>query len=71
MKLVGCKSVFNPLVVYSTDRSKSVVLMLVLLFVTLWFVLQSDLFKVLPCVICVFQSFFNCDYLAWGRMSYS
>ena len=37
--------------VYSTDRSKAVVLMLVLFFVALWFILQGDLFYVLPCVI--------------------
>ena len=35
-------------VVYSTDRSKAV---LVLLFVALWFILRGDLFYVLPCVI--------------------
>ena len=37
--------------VYSTDRSKAVVPVLVLLFVALWFVLRGDLFYVLPCVI--------------------
>ena len=37
--------------VYSTDRSKAVVPVLVLLFVALWFSLQGDLFYVLPCVI--------------------
>ena len=36
---------------YSTDRSKAVVPVLVLLFVTLWFILRGDLFYVLPCVI--------------------
>ena len=35
---------------YSTDRSKAVVPVLVLLFVALWFILRGD-FKVLPCVI--------------------
>ena len=44
MKLVGCKSALNPQVVYSNDRSKAVVPVLVLLFVALWFVLQGDLF---------------------------
>ena len=38
-------------VVYSTDRSKAVVPVLVLLFVALWFILRGDLFYVLPCVI--------------------
>ena len=37
--------------VYSTDRSKAVVPVLVLLFVALWFILRDDLFYVLPCVI--------------------
>ena len=37
--------------VYSTDRSKAMVPVLVLLFVALWFILRGDLFYVLPCVI--------------------
>ena len=37
--------------VYSTDRSKAVVSVLVLLFVALWFILRGDLFYVLPCVV--------------------
>ena len=40
-------------VVYSTDRSKAVVPVLVLLFVALWFILRDDSFYVLPCVIVV------------------
>ena len=36
--------------VYSTDRSKAVVPVLVLLFVALWFVQRGVLFYVLPCV---------------------
>ena len=51
VKLASCKSALNPSVVYSTDRSKAVVLVLVLLFVALWFILRGDLFSVLPCVI--------------------
>ena len=61
---------------YSTDRCKVVVPVLVLLFVALWFILRGDLFYVLPCVILFlcffvffFQSFWHCDYLAWGRES--
>ena len=49
MKLASCKSALTPLVVYSTDRSKAVVL--VLLFVALWFIPRGDVFYVLPCVI--------------------
>ena len=37
--------------IYSTDRSKAVVPVLVLLFVALWFILRGVLFYVLPCVI--------------------
>ena len=51
MKLASCKSALNPSVVYSTDRSKAVVTVLVLLFVALWFILRGDLLYVLPCVI--------------------
>ena len=51
VKLVSCKSALNPPVVYSTDRSKAVVSVLVLLFVALWFILRGDLLYVFPCVI--------------------
>ena len=51
VKLARRKSALNPPVVYSTDRSKAVVPVLVLLSVTLWFILRGDLFYVLPCVI--------------------
>ena len=56
VKLASCKSALNspppPLaVVYCTDRSKAVVPVLVLLFIALWFILRSDLFYVVPCVI--------------------
>ena len=40
--------------VYSTDRSKAVVPVLVLLFVALWFILRGDLLYVLLCVILFF-----------------
>ena len=39
VKLANCKSALNPPVVYSTDCSKAVVPVLVLLFVALWFIL--------------------------------
>ena len=54
VKLASCKSAFNPLVVYSTDRSKAVVPVLVLIFVALWFILRGDLLYVFPCVILFF-----------------
>ena len=57
MKLASCKSALNPPVVYSADRSKAVVQVLVLLFVALWFILRGDLFYVLPCVILVWCFF--------------
>ena len=40
VKLASCKSALNPPVVCSTDRSKAVVPVLVLLFVALWFILR-------------------------------
>ena len=69
VKMDSCKSALNPKVIYSTDRSKAVVPVLVLLFVALWFILRGDLFYfclVLFCS-CVFQSFDHWDYLARGR----
>ena len=51
MKLASCKRASNPVVVCSTDRSKAVVPVLVLLFVALWFILRGDLLYVFPCVI--------------------
>ena len=44
--------------VYSTDHSKAVVPVLVLLFVALWFILRGDLLYVFPCVI-FFLVFFS------------
>ena len=38
-------------VVYSTDHSKALVPVLVLLFIALWFILRGNWFQVLPCVI--------------------
>ena len=55
VKLASCKSALNPPVVYSTDRSKAVVPVLVLLFVALWFILRGDLLYVFPCVILVLR----------------
>ena len=37
--------------VCSTDRSKAVVPVLVLLFVALWFILRGDLLYIFPCVV--------------------
>ena len=63
VKLASCKSALTtspppppppPPVVYSTDRSKALVPVLVLLFVALWFILRGDLLYVLPCVILCF-----------------
>ena len=44
MKLAGRKNALNPTMIYSTDRSKAVVAVLVLLVVALWFILRGDLF---------------------------
>ena len=54
VKLASCKSALNPrwfIQMYSTDRSKAVVPVLVLLFVALWFILRGDLLYVFPCII--------------------
>ena len=57
VKLASCKSALTPTpppatpMVCSTDRSKAVVPVLVLLFVALWFILRGDLLYVFPCVI--------------------
>ena len=51
VKLASCKSALNPTVVCSTDRSKAVVPVLVLLLVALWFNLRGDWLYVFPCVI--------------------
>ena len=49
VKLTSCKNALNSdpntPVIYSADRSKAVVPLLVLLFVALWFILRGDLFK--------------------------
>ena len=44
--------------VCSTDRSKVLVPVLVLLFLALWFILRDDLLYVFPCVI-LFSCFFS------------
>ena len=51
VKLASCKSALNSPVVCSTDRSKAMVPVLVLLSVALWFMLRGDLLYVFPCVI--------------------
>ena len=51
MKLASCKSALNTPVVYSTDRFKAVVPVLVLLFGGLWFILRGDLLYIFSCVI--------------------
>ena len=72
-KLAGRKSALHPhlpTVVYSTDRSNTVVPVLVLLFVALWFILRGDFFYILPCVI-LFLCFsvLLALRLPWGRES--
>ena len=51
VKLASCKSALNPPVVYSTNRYKAEVPVLVLLFVALKFILRGDLLYVFLCVI--------------------
>ena len=61
VKLASCKSALNP----------TVVPVLVLRFVALWFILRGDLFKFCLELFCsyFFQSFEHWDYLARGRES--
>ena len=42
VKLASCECVLKPTVVYSTDCSKAVVPVLVLLFGALWLILRGD-----------------------------
>ena len=67
VKLASCKSALNPPVVCSTDRSKAVVPVLVLLLAALWFILRGDLLCVFPCVILFlwFSVLLVCGCLAW------
>ena len=72
MKLASCKSALTtppppPPVVYSTDRSKAVVSVLVLLFVALWFILQGDLFYVLCHFVLVFLRPFSIAITSLGE----
>ena len=67
MKLAGRKSALNTPVVYSTDRSKAVVPVLVLLFVALWFILRGGLFYALPCFVRVFVSTFSIAITLLGK----
>ena len=57
MKLASCKKCFKPPKVYSTDRSKAVVKVLVLLFVALWFILRGDCLSVCHFVLVIFSPF--------------
>ena len=52
MKLASCKNALDPPVVYSTDRSKAVVPVLVLRFVAFLFILQGDLFESYLVFVC-------------------
>ena len=67
VKLASCKSTLNPLVVYSTDRSKAVVPVLVLHFVALWFILRGDMFYVLCHFVLVFFSPFSIGITSLGE----
>ena len=68
VKLASCKSALNPPVVCSTDRSKAVVPVLVLLFVALWFFLRGGLLYVFPChFVLVFFSPFGVAVASLGE----
>ena len=57
VKLASCKSALNPTVVCSTDCSKAVVPVLVLLFVALWFILRGVCLSVCHFVLVFFSPF--------------
>ena len=66
MKLASCKSALNPTVVYSTDRSKAVVPVLVLHIFR--FVVYSTRRFVVCLSVCHFVLVcWYCSCLAWGR----
>ena len=68
VKLASCKSALNPPVVYSTDRSKAVVPVLVLLFDALWFILRGDLYVFSVChFVLVFFSPFSIAITSLGE----
>ena len=68
VNLTGRKSALNSPVVYSTDRSKAVVPVLVLLFVALWFILRGDLFCLVLCYfVLVFFSPFSIAITSLGE----
>ena len=68
VKLASCKSALNPPVVCSTDRSKVVVPVLVLLFVALWFILRGDLLYLSVChFVLVFFSPFSIAITSLGE----
>ena len=68
VKLASCKSALNPPVVCSTDRSKAVVPVLVLLFVALWFILRGDLLCLSVChFVLVFFSPFSIAITSLGE----
>ena len=46
VKLAGCKSALNHTLVYSTDRSKAVAPVLVLLFLALWLIVIASEYSV-------------------------
>ena len=78
VKLASCKSALtpaptlspHPTVVYSIDRSKAVVPVLVLLLVALWFILRVDLFFCLPMCyfVLVFFSPFSITITSLGEV---
>ena len=67
VKFASCKSALKPPVVYSTDRSKAVVPVLVLLFGALWFILRGDLLYVLCHFVLVFFSPFSIAITTLGE----
>ena len=68
VKLASCKSALNPQMVYSADSSKSVIPVLVLLFVALLFILRGDFLCLTLCYfVLVFFSPFSIAITSLGE----
>ena len=69
VKLASCKSALNSPVVYSTDRSKAVIPVLVLLFVALWLIYEAICFMsyLVLFYFCVFFSPFSIAITSLGE----
>ena len=59
VKLIDGKISLHPTVVYTTDLSRAVVTVLLLIYIALWFILRGDLYCLALCYVLVFFSPFS------------